>query len=77
MRDETLVEILKGNSSHSPDILLEEDGDICLDWSNNLSVSIGPDGSIAWAFCDGRHGTSLPEFLQILAGYHDWKQSHA
>jgi hypothetical protein len=67
-RDEVLKKILQVDA-RCPEILLEQDGDFCLDWNNHLSISIGITGVVNWAYDDGRHGTSLIEFLAILEDY--------
>jgi hypothetical protein len=67
---ETLLKILAWDFP-SPEILLEEDGDICLEWSPSegyISISISPSGKINWAAeCYGRpHGTELNDVKAIL-----------
>ena len=62
---ETLLTILKIDAP-APEILLEEDGALCLDYmSGRLSISITPTGSVAWAGL-AKHGTDLAEFIEIL-----------
>jgi hypothetical protein len=62
---ETLLTLLKVDAP-APEILLEEDGDLCLDYmSGRLSISITPTGSVAWAGIN-KHGTDLAEFIEIL-----------
>ncbi len=56
----------------APEIILQEDGDLCLDWSNHdgdfvVSLSIAPSGLVAWAIIGGKHGGNLDEFLQALS----------
>lgn len=56
---ETLLVILRWDL-RSPEILLEEDGDICLDWNGIASVSINETGKVSWAIFEGkRHGTDI------------------
>ena len=63
---ETLLEILKLDVI-APEILLEEDGDICLDYSGEASISITLEGKVAWAFLTSRkHGTDLDEFKKLI-----------
>jgi hypothetical protein len=70
-RDEVLCELLAIDAP-APEILLEEDGDFCLDWQLDngvLSVSISSDGGIAWAYHDGKdseHGTDIDRANQLL-----------
>ena len=64
---ETLLNILEAHNGYAPEILLEEDGDICLDWSGQASISINPSGSVAWAMTDSReHGSDLNQFIELL-----------
>ena len=64
---ETLLTILKIDAP-APEILLEEDGGLCLDYmSGRLSISITPTGGVAWAGIK-THGTDLAEFIEILKG---------
>ena len=67
-RDSILCDLLSVDAP-CPDILLEEDGDLCLDW-RVLNVSIAPAGGIAWAFWDGErkeHGTDLKRVKELIA----------
>jgi len=65
---ETLLEILRWDNPHgAPEILLEEDGCLCLDWSNvQASVSIHPNGKISWAIVGKGHGTDIVEFRRAM-----------
>lgn len=63
-REEVLLTIL-GWDLPAPSILLEADGDICLDWEQGSlrgSLSINPNGAVAWAINSGKHGVDLDEF---------------
>lgn len=66
---ETLLKILSWGDLPAPEILLEEDGDISLDWhldTTDLNVSITPEGKINYACLEPRqHGTDLDD-LKIL-----------
>lgn len=65
---ETLLKILSWGGLPAPEILLEEDGDICLDWhldKTDLNVSITPEGKINYSCLDHGHGTDLDE-LKVL-----------
>lgn len=61
-----LYEVLKKLLSldlPSPEIVLDDDGDICIEWGGDASISVAPDGSyVNWAFCDELHGTDLEQF---------------
>ena len=72
---ETLVYIL-GWDLPSPEILLEEDGDICLDWCDwHASVIINRSGGVSWAILDpGVHGTDLDELKTRLLELADGDQ---
>ena len=65
---DVLVKILSVDQP-SPEILLEADGDLCLDWYGKIDISIMSSGLVAWAVIDYGHGTDLDEFLAILKGY--------
>lgn len=68
MRDKVLCELLSIDAP-SPEIMLEEDDDLCLDWGI-LYVSITSAGKVNWAFWDGtrsEHGTDLERVKQIIA----------
>jgi len=54
----TLLEILRWNLP-SPEIMLDEEGCIELDWFPNTSVIIEPDGKISWSILHGGHGTDI------------------
>jgi len=63
---ETLLTLLRIDAP-APEILLEEDGDICLDWPIDASISISSSGKVNWAVLkERRHGTDLNEFIKIL-----------
>lgn len=67
---ETLRKILSWDLP-SPEILLEEDGCLCLDWLENsgtwVSVSIHPNGGVSWAGINPqRHGSDLKELQNYL-----------
>lgn len=57
---ETLLLILSWNLP-APEILIEDDGDLNLDWSElAASVSINKSGGVAWAISKNRlHGTDI------------------
>ena len=62
---ETLLKILSWDLP-SPEILLEEDGDLGLDWPG-VSISINKDGGVSWAFLEEkRHGTDFDELRELL-----------
>jgi hypothetical protein len=66
---ETLLKILAWDLP-APEILLENDGDICLDWPE-VSVSINKEGGVSWAILHGEHGTDidvLKDFLEEING---------
>lgn len=72
---ETLLKLLSWDFLPAPEILLEENGDLNLDWSfpcGNLSyasISINKDGGVAWAMQskgDSIHGDDLEEFKRIV-----------
>lgn len=70
---ETLLRILSWDLP-APEILIEEDGDLCLDWSEGLSISINPSGGVAWAILNPpAHGSDLDE-LKRLSAQIDWLQ---
>lgn len=66
---QTLFKILSWDIP-SPEILLEPDGDICLDWSNPIwhraSVSINPAGGVNWCILNGPDGTDIDELHRAL-----------
>lgn len=56
----------------APQIMLEEDGDLCIDWSNHdgdfvVTLSIAPSGLVAWAILGGEFGSDLEQFLNELS----------
>jgi hypothetical protein len=61
---ETLLLILSWDLP-APEILLEEDGDICLNWIN-CTVSINKNGGLSWAKLAGPHGTRIDELKKLL-----------
>jgi hypothetical protein len=62
---ETLLKILSVHAS-SPEIMLEEDGCLGLDWPK-ITVSINPAGGVAWACSEpSRHGTDIDELLRLI-----------
>lgn len=64
---ETLLTILARHELPAPEILLEEDGDICLDWNGDVSISINKSGGVAWAITDNKsHGNDLNKFLELI-----------
>ena len=68
---QTLLTLLKADAP-APEIMLEEGGDLGLDYYNGkLDISITPAGHTAWAVMGGRHGTDLTEFIGILE---NWKE---
>lgn len=68
---ETLLKILSWDLP-APEILIEEDGDICLDWSQVMSISINESGGVNWAIDDIGHGNDIEE-LERLSKQIDWK----
>jgi hypothetical protein len=71
-RCDTLLQLLALDVP-APEILLEEDGDICVDYGYHgpspiVSISINPKGGVAWAVVSPtpRHGTDLDEVIGIL-----------
>ena len=63
---ETLLKILTWDLP-SPEICLEEDGDLSLDW-RDASVSINRDGNVNWAILSlKKHGTDLSELQRLLS----------
>lgn len=63
---EALLTILRWDLP-SPEIGLEEDGDIWLDWSGKVSVSINKNGGISWAILSPKcHGTDINELHELL-----------
>lgn len=65
MMIDTLLTLLKVDVA-APEILLEEDGCICLDYGVTFSISIHPSGGVSWAVLDRGHGTDLNEFIKLL-----------
>lgn len=64
---ETLLEILGwGLPIGAPEILLEEDGCLGLDWGPDVSVSIHPDGKVSWAIQGAGHGRDMDELRVLL-----------
>ena len=65
---DTLLKILSwGVPAGAPEIILEDDGDICLDWiAGEVLVSIGRSGTVNWAFSGGPHGTDLDALRRVL-----------
>ena len=62
---ETLLMLLKLDCP-APEILLEEDGELCLDW-RDLTVSITPTGKVSWAHLSPtEHGTDIDRLIEIL-----------
>ena len=53
-----------------PEIMLEEDGDICLEWEEpawKSLISINPTGGVNWAVTEPReHGSNLDRLKAIL-----------
>lgn len=66
MMIDTLLELLKVDVA-APEILLEEDGCICLDYGVSFSISIWPSGAVSWASLDKGHGTNLNEFIELVS----------
>ena len=67
-RCEVLLRLLSMDAP-APEIILESDGDIGLDWySGNVDVSIAPSGGTAWAITGGLHGTDLDELEKAIGG---------
>lgn len=65
-RERRLLELLRFDLP-APEIHLEADGDLNLDW-NGISVSINTSGGVNWAVLDSRHhGTSWDEIKASLA----------
>lgn len=50
----------------APEIMLEEDGDLCLDYWGDATISINASGSVSWATVEDRHGTDLKEFIELI-----------
>lgn len=65
MLETLLKKILTWDLPSSPEILLEEDGDLCLDWNGKISVSINKNGNVNWAGY-GEHGTDIDELARLL-----------
>ena len=75
---ETLLVILSWDVPQgAPEIMLEDDGDICLDWHDytgitklgNLSVSINKYGGVNWSGGPTRtHGNTMTELRKVLTG---------
>ena len=64
---ETLLKILSSDQPGAAVIILEDDGDILLDYlSGEILISIGPAGGVNWTFSGGPHGTGLDEFSAEL-----------
>jgi hypothetical protein len=71
---ETLLTILAWDTP-APSILLEEDGDIELEWWNSnatahgtVNASIDANGKVNWAVLYGPHGTDINELKRVLCG---------
>ncbi len=50
----------------SPEVYLEEDGDVCLDWAQGettVSISISPIGRIGWAALTAEEGKGHGHFF--------------
>lgn len=60
---ETLLKILSWDLP-APEIYLEEDGDLCVEWPA-ASVSINKNGGINWAG-SGKHGKDIEEVKELL-----------
>jgi hypothetical protein len=60
---ETLLKLLAVDT-FAPEIMLEEDGDLCLDYWGDATISINAGGGVNWATTEGRHGTDLNEFIE-------------
>ena len=72
---ETLLVILSWHVPQgAPKILLEYDGDICLDWHDpdsgfSMSCSINKSGGVNWAGGAARtHGNTMTELRKVLMG---------
>lgn len=72
---ETLLAILAwGVPQGAPEIMLEDDGDICLDWHDpdsgvRMMVSINKAGGVNWAGGPTRtHGNTMTELHKVLMG---------
>jgi len=64
---ETLINLLSVGAP-APEILIEEDGCLCLDWGISLSVSIHENGHVSWACLEPReHGTDLVRVKELIA----------
>lgn len=62
---DTLLKILSWDLP-SPEILLEEDGDLGLDWPG-VWVSINKDGVVNWSILSTRqHGTDIDELHTLI-----------
>ena len=71
----TLLAILSwGVPQFAPEIQLEADGDICLDWHDpisgfRMSVSINKAGGVNWAGGATRtHGNTMTELRKVMMG---------
>jgi hypothetical protein len=72
---ETLLVILSWHVPQgAPEIMLEDDGDICLSWYDpegvlTLEVSINKAGGVNWAGGPTRtHGNTMTELRKVLMG---------
>ena len=67
----TLLAILSWDVP-AAEIILSEDGDICLDWyGGDVGATIEPGGCLAWASSRGgekKHGTDLDGLRKVLVG---------
>ena len=71
----TLLAILSWDVP-AAEIILSEDGDICLDWyGGDVGATIAPSGGLAWAFLPSgihlgnkAHGTDLDGLRKVLTG---------
>ncbi len=67
-RDKVLCDLLSVDAP-CPEILLDEGGDICLDWEV-LYVSITPAGEVSWTFLNSKHqehGSDLKRVKELIA----------
>lgn len=65
---ETLLKILSWDLP-APEIHLEEDGDLGLDYGPNIWVCISPDGKVNWSILEpSAHGTDIEELERLLCG---------
>ena len=70
----TLLSILSWDAP-AAEILLSDDGDICLDWfGGDVGATIAPSGNLAWAHSPSgglgnkAHGTDLDGLRKVLTG---------